>query len=271
LKKKTNIYGTPVPWDAVADGYQRTTRNFLAQYAQEALRVVPIRRGARVIDVACGPGTLSVLAAKTATRVDALDFSADMLKFLKRDKRVVARRGDGQKLPYADDTFDAGYSMFGLMFFPDRLRGFRELYRTLKPGARVAVTSWAPVRHSPAMTMMFEAIRQMTPDMAAPAKAIRTLEDPRVFKEEMEQAGFKNVRIRAITKPFPHLPPKKFWAFMVDGSAPIVMLKKKLGPQLWRKKEPAAIGFVAEYMAKKRLRLTSKAWLGTGTKPVTTH
>ncbi len=58
----------------------------------------------------------------------------------------------------------------------------------------------------------------------------------------------------------------EFWDFMVRGSAPLVMMKKKLGEELWREKEKIALGYLEEVLAGKQNELTSDAWLGVGAK-----
>ena len=98
----------------------------------------PPAPGSRIVDVACGPGTLSVLAAQAGHQLDALDFSRPMITKLTERMMALGVRaikshvGDGQALPFPDGTFDAGFSMFGLMFFPDRAKGFAELRRVLR-------------------------------------------------------------------------------------------------------------------------------------------
>jgi hypothetical protein len=127
------------------------------------------------------------------------------------------------------------------------------------------VASWAPVSRSPVMRLMFEAISRMAPGMPAPKKAIRTLEDPAVFRREMKKAGFRNVVIKPVTKGFPVVSVNKFWNFMVDGSAPIVVMKKKMGSRVWKEKEKLALRYLRGAF-KRRPRMTSQAWLGTGVK-----
>lgn len=51
------------------------------------------------------------------------------------DEQVVFQNADATALPFADASFDAVICQFGIMFF-DRDKGFREVYRTLKPGGR---------------------------------------------------------------------------------------------------------------------------------------
>jgi ubiquinone/menaquinone biosynthesis C-methylase UbiE len=157
------------PWNLVADGYAETTM--------------------LVFDVACGPGMLALKLARTASKMHGIDFSEAMLAvFRNKIEQAVHRNialhcGDAQTLPYADATFDAAFSLFGLMFFPDRQQGFAEIHRTLKPGGSIAVTSWAPVDQSPAMQTMFGALRAIKPDLPQPQRSIGTLENPKRFKQ----------------------------------------------------------------------------------------
>ncbi|WP_245664735.1 class I SAM-dependent methyltransferase [Nocardia grenadensis] len=150
------------PWDRIAEDYAVSTISVMRPFAAAAVRLAGLAghtRPARVVDVAAGPGTLSLLAAEHAERVDAVDFSAPMIEQLERAvtaagaDNVVARVGDGQELPFADAEFDAAFSMFGLMFFPDRARGFAELFRVLRPGGVAVVSSWAPADRSTWMQM----------------------------------------------------------------------------------------------------------------------
>jgi ubiquinone/menaquinone biosynthesis C-methylase UbiE len=204
--------------------------------------------------------------------VHGIDFSESMLAVFKKKieqaghGHIELHCGDAQALPYADETFDAAFSLFGLMFFPDRKRGFAEIHRTLKPGGSIAVTSWAPVDQSPAMQMMFGALRAIKPDLPSPQRAIGTLENPDVFRQEMQDAGFRNVEIRIITKPFPVSTLAEFWESMVKGSAPIQMLKKSMGEAAWREKEILALDYLKEKLPSLPTELTSDAWLGVGVK-----
>jgi len=260
------------PWDLVASGYSETTMQMFEPYAEEVIAAAKLKPGAAVLDVACGPGTLALMVAREAGKVHGIDFSQAMLDcFAGRiaadgHDNIDIRHGDAQQLPYDDNAFDAAFSMFGLMFFPDRSKGFSEIYRTLKPGGTIAVTSWAPVDQSPAMQMMFGAIRTMKPEIPEPQRAIDTLENPERFKQEMQQAGFKDVEIRGITKGFAVKSVPEFWDALVRGSAPIQMMKNGMGESWWQEKEKLAIEFLEQQLPSTPTELTSDAWLGLGTK-----
>ena len=272
MSQKPNPLSTSEPWNLVADGYAETTMQMLAQYAGEAIAACRPKPGAVVLDVACGPGTLGLMVARDAAEVHGIDFSETMLDIFRQNAaraghhNITIRHGDAQTLPYPDEMFDAAFSIFGLMFFPNRSKGFAEIHRTLKTGGSIAVTSWASVDQSPAMQTMFGALRAIKPDLPEPQRSISTLENPEVFKQELQGAGFRNVEIHSVTKPFPVASIPAFWEGMVKGSAPILMLKKSMGEEAWCKKEIFALNYLAEKLPSTPTTLTSDAWLGVGFK-----
>ncbi len=155
MTKKPSMLSTVTPWDTVAEGYSEITVQLFQEYADEALALANLDAGCNIVDIACGPGTLALAAAKRVNSVNAIDFSPRMVEILRKSidekklDNVEVRCGDAQHLPYENGSFDAAFSMFGLMFFPDRQKGYAEIYRTLKPGGRVVISSWAPVSESP--------------------------------------------------------------------------------------------------------------------------
>jgi demethylmenaquinone methyltransferase/2-methoxy-6-polyprenyl-1,4-benzoquinol methylase len=105
--------------------------------------------GARVLDVACGTGDLSlVLAEAGRARVVGLDFCRPMLEIARRKAGEGSRpipfvEGDALRLPFADETFDAATIAFGLRNLAGVADGLRELRRILKPGGRLAVLEFS--------------------------------------------------------------------------------------------------------------------------------
>ena len=272
MSQNSNPLSAVGPWDLVADGYAETTSLWLSQYAEEAIVASKLKAGASILDVACGPGALAMKLAGETASVHAIDFSETMLGIFRHKvgqcghSNIFIRHGDGQALPYADEMFDAAFSMFGLMFFPDRKKGFSEIYRTLKPGGSIAVTSWAPLTQSPAMQTMFGALRIIKPDLPEPQKSIASLENPEVFRQEMLDAGFRDVQIRCVTKAFPVETVESFWDAMVKGSAPIQMLKNSMSVASWDEKEILALQYLRDLFPPTPTSLSSDAWLGTAIK-----
>ena len=266
------MLSTVTPWEMVAEGYAETTMKLFRNYTEKALEVAKISKESAILDVACGPGTLPLVAASQVKSVHAIDFSKSMINVFKdivktKDlKNIEIHCGDGQELPFPDEIFDAAFSMFGLMFFPDREKGYSEIYRTLKPGGKIQVSSWAPISESPAMQAIFGALKAMKPEMPEPQTDIESLENPEFFKIELQNAGFEEVEIHPMSGEILIDDLQEFWRDMVKGSAPIVMMKNSMSPQEWEEKERIALEFLESKLPSLPTSLTAKAWLGCGVK-----
>ena len=262
---------TKEPWDLVAEGYSEITMKLFQGYTDAALEMTKLNSQSRILDLACGPGTLALTAAKKVDHVKALDFSREMLgildKTLKNEdiNNIETHCGDGQALPYDDDSFDAAYSMFGLMFFPERMKGYKEIYRTLKPGGEVVISSWAPISESPVMEAVFGALRAMMPNMPEAQSDVESLENPEFFAKEITEAGFKDVAIRSVSKGSQIESIETFWDDMIKGSAPLVMLKKSMPDEQWQEKNKIALAYLHDTLGTTK-SLSAKAWLGYGVK-----
>ncbi|MEW5757719.1 MAG: class I SAM-dependent methyltransferase [Pseudomonadota bacterium] len=270
-----NPMSTPEPWTLVAEGYVTETQPVFAQYCRKALEVADFCNADNVLDVACGPGTLSLLIQNDVREIHGIDFSEGMLNCFNQE---IARRDitnittyhmDGQNLDFADNTFDWAFSIFGLMFFPDRNRGFREMLRTLKPGGRAVVTAWAPVSDSTAMQMMFGAMQAAFPRKPeADGGKVLTLDDPDNFRHEMRQAGFVDVTITPYDGYWTVNDIETFFDSMVRGSAPITLLKSQLGEDVWAEKRAIMLSYLKDKLVTLPTSLNSRAWIGIGRKHV---
>lgn len=261
------------PWDLVADGYAEFGSAIMSPFSARALELAGLSAGSQVVDVAAGPGTLSLPAAEQVAQVHAIDFSEPMLQRLAEDARAAGLTnietsvGDGQALPFDDDRFDAGFSMFGLMFFPDRTKGFAELFRVLRPGATAVVSSWAPVAESSLMRMMFGAFAAADPSIQEPQPNFLNLENPAVFAAEMRTAGFAGVTIQRHTTALTFADSDEMWDTMVRSSAPLLLMRRAVGEPVWAERAALMRAYLAaNYRPNQPLSTT--AFLGIGHKPV---
>ena len=124
-----------------AAGYAEWFAGFTGLYADAALDRLGVGAGTALVDVAAGSGAASIRAAERGATVTAVDFAPGMVDVLaERFERGAhsncsALQMDGQSLQLPDDAFDAGLSMFGLMFFPDPSSGMAELVRVTRRAA----------------------------------------------------------------------------------------------------------------------------------------
>lgn len=223
----------PEPWDLVADGYITDTVPLFERYAGRALELAELAPHSWVLDVACGPGTLSLLAARAGHRVNGLDFAPTMIERLRTRAQeaglsVEAAVGDGQNLPYPDASFEAAFSMFGVIFFPDRVQGLCEMARVLRPGGRVVISSWVPTDRVPVLQTVMQAIREQLPGLPF-GNHKAPLGEPEEMRDEMSSAGLREVEIHEVTFESSYPSVDAFWESFVRGGVPFVLLKQKLG------------------------------------------
>ncbi|MDF3065206.1 MAG: putative SAM-dependent methyltransferase [Polyangiaceae bacterium] len=265
---KPSPLAAPDPWNLVADDYTMELLPMFELFSKDALALAPTHAGAKVLDVACGPGTLTLLAAEAGRSVSSIDFSPQMVKNLKRrlngaQQGADVREGDGQALPWGNDEFDAAFSMFGLMFFPDRAKGFSELYRVLKPGGAAVVSSWAPFEG--VFVSIMQAMREVLPDIPF-GSGKGPLGDPDELTEELRAAGFADVSVKTITHRLPGDTPAEFWAQTQRTTAPVVLLKNRLGEDEWKRVTQGVVGRLESQYGTAPVEIQTTAYLGFGRK-----
>lgn len=223
-------------WDLVADAYSKDVAPHFVTFADAALDDAVGDVGdavdAEIVDVACGPGTVSLRALARGLRVKAIDFSPEMIDRLHiaaaaQGVHIDAVVGDGQHLPYGDHVFDAGISLFGLVFFPDRQAGLSELRRVVKPGGAVVVTSWVPLDRVP---LMHDAVSTLMAVLKAPlSQTPGPMATQAAMTEEFTAAGFVDVEISERSAMVPFSGVTELLRWMERSTAPIVAMKSAMG------------------------------------------
>lgn len=196
-------------WTDCSDAYESFAAGITRSFARDAARLVRISAGCMVLDVAAGTGEFAFAAAERGARVLATDFSPSMLALLEKCRHRLGIEGvdtalmDGQALALDDGTYDVAGSLFGLVFFPDQMRGLRELYRVLKPGGQVVVANWAPPARVELMRLVGEAMMVSCPDLpeleVPSARHWTRLSDHRVLRQLLLDAGFGAVHVVELT------------------------------------------------------------------------
>ena len=111
--------------------------------------VANICAGEKVLDVAAGNGNASLAAARRYAHVTSTDYVPSLLDSAKRraeaDGLAIAfETADAEALPFADGSFDAALSTFGVMFAPNQAKAASELARVVRKGGRVGLANWTP-------------------------------------------------------------------------------------------------------------------------------
>lgn len=163
--------------------------------------------GERLLDIACGTGAVTRLAALRMMRgrIVGLDFNPGMLGVARSEPNSGAQiewiEGSASSLPFDDGSFDVVLCQLGLQFFPNRPLAVSEMRRVLAPGGRLALSVYSSIEQTPAAYAFVRALDQR---MGADASKIKRAEHIFVKPDDlgvlMTVAGFDSVCVSTVTQ-----------------------------------------------------------------------
>jgi len=133
-------------WSAGGRNYDNISRGIADSIEHCVLRLNP-RPGERILDLATGTGWTSRAVAARGAMVTGVDIASDLLEAARTNAMAAKlpihyQRGDAEKLPFEDGSFDAVVSTCGVMFASRPEAAAREIARVTRPGGRIALTTW---------------------------------------------------------------------------------------------------------------------------------
>lgn len=202
---RTPSLENPGHWDKVAHHYQQTAHIFTSKFAETALARVILTPQSHVLDVAAGTGALALAAARTGAQILATDFSPGMVACVAEARlpNVEVRTMDGQALDLPDATFDAVFSIFGVIMFPDWRKGLTEMRRVTRPGGHGVVATWQD-EGAATLLLLGQIRKKLFPERAGAAmpEAVQALSNPGDFARELMAAGYHDPQIESVTHDF---------------------------------------------------------------------
>src|SRR5262245_22757198 len=148
-------------YNAAADRYDDPANAFWDRFGRATIERLRLEQGARVLDVCCGSGASAIPAAERVGPEGAvlgIDLAENLLELARRKARARGlgnlefRVADMLDLGLGERKFDAVVCVFGIFFVADMARAVRELWRVVRPGGKLAVTTWGPRLFEPAST-----------------------------------------------------------------------------------------------------------------------
>ncbi|MEU0536781.1 class I SAM-dependent methyltransferase [Amycolatopsis tolypomycina] len=222
----------------------------------------------RVLDIGCGNGQLTRLAAARARFALGVDLSGPMLATARARAaelpNVAFEQGDAQVHPFTESAFDLAVSRFGVMFFADPVAAFANVRRALRPGGRLAflcMTALAGTDLGRVFGAMAEYLPQPTgPDGSGPT----SFADPEHTRAVLTGAGFEDV---ACT----HVEADQVWGRDVPDATRFIAdwgpVRHHLGlvdPATAAKATEALTAALEPFAGPEAVRLRGTAWLVTG-------
>ena len=198
-------------FNAVAADYDSGPGCF-AHFGIRLAVAAQVQPGHRVLDIATGRGAaLFPCAERVGPSGEAIgvDLAEDMVRVtndeaVRRGIPVSVRVMDGEHLLFADATFDRVLCAFGIMFFPDQVRALREFRRVMKPGGRIAVSTWRVAQNSEITAAMTElGMREPRPP--------GWITEPKALSKLLAAAGFSGISVDAESSTFRYAGIDEYW------------------------------------------------------------
>ncbi|WP_405151124.1 methyltransferase domain-containing protein [Sphaerisporangium sp. NBC_01403] len=260
-----------VNWANNAARYNATVTGF----DDDFFRVAAIEEGDRVLDIGCGTGQPTLLAARKASRghVVGVDISAPMLERARADAaeqgiaNVRFEQGDAQVHPFPDGAFDVAISRGGVMFFTDHVAAFANIRRALRPGGRLAFMG--PQGGTPDSDYA-RATVALKPLMRGPSPAARgmgSLVDAARIREVLDEAGFTGVSLTPVKALMDYGRDAADAADFILGQGPVRFNLRDVDQAVVeRTREELRAGLVA-YETSEGVRIPGAVWLVSATRP----
>lgn len=205
MKTSDKVFGGSIP-----DIYDRFMVPLIFEsYAFDLARRVLAATPRDVLEMAAGTGVLTRAMASqlpAQVRIVVTDLNQPMLDHARSrqpsDTRIQWRQADALALPFEDRSFDSVACQFGAMFFPDKIKGYKEAYRVLRPGGRFLFSVWDRISENEFADVVVEALGSLFPS-DPPRFLARTphgYHDVERIRAELNAAGLTQVSIDAVAE-----------------------------------------------------------------------
>lgn len=191
-------------YNTAADCFDAEPLAFWNRHGRRTIERMSLPRGARVLDVCCGTGASALPASQSVGpegQVIAVDLAEELLKLGRAKARVGLmhniefRRGDMTDLGFPAEHFDAVVCVFGIFFVPDMEAQVAELWRMVRRGGQLAITTWGPGIFAPAYQIWLDAVRRVRPDLHSAFNPWDRITTPEALRKLFADSGVAQVDV----------------------------------------------------------------------------
>jgi ubiquinone/menaquinone biosynthesis C-methylase UbiE len=207
-------------YGAAADHYRLGSLAFWDRFGAATVARLPLKAGKSVLDLCCGAGASAIPAALAVGpdgQVTGLDV-ADPLLELARSRaaeqgleNIEFRHADATSTGLPTATFDAVMCVFGVFFARDMAGFVAEMWRLVKPGGALAITTWGPGLFEPANEIFWESVRAVEPAQYKAFNPWDVISTPDALTSLFETAGIEGATAEPVIGWQELSSPARFW------------------------------------------------------------
>jgi ubiquinone/menaquinone biosynthesis C-methylase UbiE len=252
-------------YNFTVDFFDDPALGFWDRCGRRTVELLGLEPGMRVLDVCCGTGASALPAAMAVGNgggVIGVDLAENLLELARQKAKALQLenieflKADMTELPFEHESFDAVIIVFGIFFVPDMEGQVRKLWRLVRPGGKLAVTTWGSRFFEPAYTEWKAALAMLAPEWVTdfnPWDRITTVEAVQRLIEEGLAGSDKGIglEVKVVAEESEHTlsTPEDFWRIALGsglrwsieqvGESKAVLLKKMLLQRLTERREGA--------------------------------
>jgi ubiquinone/menaquinone biosynthesis C-methylase UbiE len=213
-------------YNSAADHFDDAPLAFWDRYGQRTIDRLGLAPGSAVLDVGCGTGASALPAARyvgPGGTVLGVDLAENLLaqaraKAAQSDvQHVEFRQADMTNLGFPDHHFDAVVSVFSVFFVPDMEALVRELWRMVKPGGKLAITTWGHSFWEPVYSVWREAVRVEQPDLYTAFHPWDRISAPDQLRQLLHSSGVEDAEVVAEDGRQPFQSPEDWWTIVLGS------------------------------------------------------
>ena len=213
-------------YNAAADFYDASPLGFWNYFGRKTVERLSLQSGGHVLDVCCGAGASALSAAEFVGpkgKVIGIDLARGLLELA---QAKAAQRGlfntqfelgDLLSLRFPNESFDAAVCVFGIFFVPDMVAAVRELWRCVRPGGQMAVTTWGPNLFEPGNSAFWTSIKSVRADSYKGFNPWDRIDDPTSLTKIMREAGVESAEIVGENRLHPIGSAEDWWTIVLGS------------------------------------------------------
>jgi ubiquinone/menaquinone biosynthesis C-methylase UbiE len=213
-------------YNAAADSYDASPLSFWNYFGRRTTKLLSLPIAGRVLDVCCGAGGSALPAAELVGckgKVIGVDVAQKLLDLARTNAaqrnltNIEFELGDMLSLRFPSESFDAVVCVFGIFFVPNMEMSVRELWRCVRPGGQLAVTTWGPNFFEPANSAFWRSIKEVRPDLYKSFNPWDRINNQASLKAILKEGGVESPRIIAENRSHPIHSAEDWWTILLGS------------------------------------------------------